>query len=309
MDKIPVGQTVARAYSFAFKDFLKIIGVMWLPFAIMMAGTLVLATQINVFTAAITTKNYAAVTQVVQVLLPAYVVFAILVVMQFVGLTELALGNRTGSPYFFFTLGKPLWRLIGAYLLVILIFIAAIAVFIIGSAMIAALFGAMTGATNGAKPSGAAAIVMGLGAIIGVIAAYCAFLYGLVRQTFLLTPVVIAEEKIGLRRAWSLGRGNFWRMFTILLAIIVPFIVLEMIFLFGFVWHGMPPVPPQGATKEQLAAWQAQNAANMTSLQDHWYITLPLYLIISAIFYGYICGAQSFAYRALVPAEKAEDVF
>ena len=31
MKKIPVGATIAHAYRFAFGDFLKILGVMWLP--------------------------------------------------------------------------------------------------------------------------------------------------------------------------------------------------------------------------------------------------------------------------------------
>jgi hypothetical protein len=35
----------------------------------------------------------------------------------------------------------------------------------------------------------------------------------------------------------------------------------------------------------------------------------PVYLVVSAIFHGYACGVRSVAYRALVPAEKAEDVF
>jgi len=307
MDKIPVGATIGHAYSFAFKDFLKILGVMWVPFVIMMAATLALGTQVTAFTNALTTKNFAAVSNVISVLGPAYILFLFLIVMQILGITELALGKRQGaSPYFFFTLGKPLWRLIGAYLLVVLLLIAAILVFVFAAGILAAIFTGVTGVAKGAKPSGAAAGVLGLAVVIIVPIVYCAFIYGLVRQTFFLTPVVVAEERLGLRRAWSLGRGNFWRMFVIILALLVPFVILEGVFLIEFVWQGLPPTAAQGATPEQITAWSMNSA---TRMQHYWFVLYPIYLIVSVIFYGYACGAQAFAYRSLVPAEKAEDVF
>jgi hypothetical protein len=184
--------------------------------------------------------------------------------------------------------------------------IAAILVFVFGAGVLAAIFTGVTGAAKGAKPSGAAAGALGLGVVILVPIVYCAFIYWLVRQTFFLTPVVVAEERIGLRRAWSLGRGNFWRMFVVILALLVPFVFLEGIFLIQVVWQGLPPTAAQGATPDQIMAWSTNNAARM---QHYWFVLLPLYLIVSVIFYGYVCGAQSFAYRALVPAEKEEDVF
>jgi len=306
MDKIPVGQTVARAYSFAFKDFLKILGVIWVPFVIIMAGTLALGSQLKAFNVALTTRNFAALEPVLALLVPVYLIYFVFIAMQIVGITQVALGKRQGSPYFYFSVGAPLWRLIGAYLLVILLFVAAIFVVVFGAGIVAAIFTAVTGVTKGAKPSGATAIVLGLGVLVLAPVIYCAFIYALVRQTFLLTPVVIAEEKIGLRRAWSLGRGNFWRMFLIILALLVPFIIIEGIFLLGFMWHGLPPTAARGATPEQIQAWSEASTQRML---DYWYLVYPIYLVISVVFYGYICGAQSFAYRALVPAEKAEDVF
>lgn len=307
MGKIPVGATIGHAYRFAFKDFLKILGVMWVPFAIMVAATLALGTQVTAFTNAMTTRNFAAVASVMDVLGPAYILFLILIAMQILGITELALGKRQGSsPYYFFTLGKPLWRLIGAYLLVVLLLIAAIFVFVFVAGIFTAIFAGVTGVAKGAKPSGAAAGVLGLAVIILIPIVYCAFIYGLVRQTFFLTPVVVAEEKLGLRRAWSLGRGNFWRMFVVILALMVPFVFLEGIFLIEFVWQGLPPTAAQGATPDQIMAWSTNSAARM---QHYWFVLYPIYLIVFTIFYGYVCGAQSFAYRALVPAEKEEDVF
>lgn len=306
MNKIPVRQTIARGYSFAIKDFPRILGVIWFPFAITILGSLALAGQTNAITTAFATRNFAAIAHMAWIFLPVYAVAIVLLAMQIAGITELALGKRTGSPFFYFTLGRPVWRLIGSYLLVFLLLIAAIVVVIASFGLFAAILAGVTGVAKGSKPSGAAAAVLGLSAILAVIVCYCAFIYGLVRQTFLLTPVVIAEEKIGLRRAWGLGRGNFWRMFVIVLAMLIPLFIVEGIFLFGFVWHGFPPVPQPGATPEQIEALNAQNAANIIRLMKYWYVTYPVFLVVSIVFYGYFCGAQSFAYRFLVPEETAE---
>jgi hypothetical protein len=43
------------------------------------------------------------------------------------------------------------------------------------------------------------------------------------RLFFFIAPVVVAEEQIGLVRAWELGGGNFWRMFATAFVVFVPF--------------------------------------------------------------------------------------
>ena len=122
-----------------------------------------------------------------------------------------------------------------------------------------------------------------------------------------MTPVVIAEQGIGLKRSWQLGRGNFWRMFVILLSILIPAVALELVFMFGFLFHGLPPSMPLHATPEQAAAAQtaiaAWNAAMMSRMTGYWYIIDPLFAIFTILFYGLSAGAQAFAYRALAPEE------
>jgi hypothetical protein len=39
----------------------------------------------------------------------------------------------------------------------------------------------------------------------------------------LLFPLAVAERRIGLREGWRLGRGNFWRLFGVLMLGVVPF--------------------------------------------------------------------------------------
>lgn len=135
-----------------------------------------------------------------------------------------------------------------------------------------------------------------------------------VRFSFLMTPVVVVENRMGLGRAWSLGKGNFWRMFLILLAILVPIFAIEMTFMFGFLFQGLPPTAPPGASPAQLqatqAAAQAWSAAMTARMGHYWYITYPFFIVFGLLFSGLIVGAQAFAYRALVPDhENAAEAF
>jgi hypothetical protein len=150
----------------------------------------------------------------------------------------------------------------------------------------------------------AAIAKIAVGLVIAV--AFFVYIYVIIRSSFLLAPVVIAEEKANLKRAWALGRGNFWRIFLVLLAIMVPAIAIELVFMFKFIMQGMP-IAPAHATPEQIAATQAGiaawNAANMARMTRNWYISYPLLGAFSVVFYGLTCGAQAFAYRALTDGE------
>jgi hypothetical protein len=142
---------------------------------------------------------------------------------------------------------------------------------------------------------------------VAALASFCVYIYVLVRLTFLLIPVVVAENRIGLKRSWQLGRGNFWRMFAILLSILIPAIALEMVFVFGFLLHGLPPSMPLHAAPDKVAAahavMAAWNAAMMGRMMGYWYITYPLFAVFTVVFYGLGASAQSFAYRARVADE------
>jgi hypothetical protein len=120
----------------------------------------------------------------------------------------------------------------------------------------------------------------------------------------LLNPVIVAESRIDFRRSWSLGKGNFWRIFLILLSVFVPVMVVLMVALY-FWYGGFPPVVPVGASSDQIAASRAATAvwmaAGMKRTLDHWYIMYPVSGLLTVLMYGLGCGAQSFAYRALVP--------
>jgi hypothetical protein len=298
MSKIPVGATIARAYRFAFRDFLQIFAVIWVTWAILSAAGFLLRNQMVDLSAAMAARDFHAVAHVWSIVLPFYLVLLVLIFMQMVGIAEQALGVRTGPRWFYFSLGGKLWRFIGSALLLMLAMTLAWIAAILGSL----LLGIVMKWIGNAVP--AIHIVTRLLSAACFIAVWCAVFYAWIRLSFLLLPVIAAGEGgMALARSWTLGKGNFWRMFVVLLAVLAPFIILEMAVLFGLVMHGMPPFPPPHASAEQRmafnAALQAHNTAMMGQMYGRWYIIFPLIGIFTILFYGTAVGAQCFAWRAL----------
>jgi len=141
--------------------------------------------------------------------------------------------------------------------------------------------------------------------IIAVAVAFCVYAYSVVRLVFLLNPVVVAQARIDLGRSWSLAGGNFWRIILVLLAVLMPVMAVMMYLMLHFLLQGMPPTLPLHASADQIAANQAMvnawSAAMMRRTMDNWFIVYPAYGLAAVLLYGLACGAQSFAYRALVP--------
>jgi hypothetical protein len=121
------------------------------------------------------------------------------------------------------------------------------------------------------------------------------------RFGFVLTAITLAENRIGLFRSWGLSHGNFWRMFAIGLAVLLPFLILEIIVMY---WAGLfPHLPPPGASAAQPQALQAaqaiRQAETMKQVYGLWYVSYPILAVVCALLYGLAAGVQIFAYRAL----------
>jgi hypothetical protein len=308
MAKIPVGKTIARAYSFAFRDFFRILGVMWLPMAIMWIPGIFLQQRMMALQAQATAGNLAAFRELWPILSPLYLVIFVILFMQIIGIAKLALGIKKGPAWFYFSFGKPVWRLIGSLLLLLVaMFVGALAVLLGGVAM-GFLVGLLTKAVNNNLFTG----IVGILAVVAMIALWCAYFYALVRLTFFLVPVIAAEEQgFALARCWTLGHRNFWRAFVVLLAIVAPMFVLEFAFLFGFVFRGLP-FPTDHADAAQAAIFQAAiNARSVEMVQamyHYWYLTFPIAIVVMVLFYGAYIGAPCFAYRALTEGEASGPV-
>jgi hypothetical protein len=307
MKKIPVIATIAHAYRFVFQDFLAIIRVMWVTWALLLAVMLLARGPMTAFNLAMASHDFSLMQGQWTWITVFYLATFVAMFIQMTGLTQLALGQKTGSPYFYFSLAKPVWRLIGATLLVMLALIAvAIAYALVAAALGWLLRMALTAYAS--QIMGRA--VTGILILIAVAIAYGGFIYCAVRFFFLLAPVTLAEERIGLNRAWTLTKANFWRCFLIMLSILVPFCAIEIAGLLALA--GPLPLLPHGNSAVALAAlreaqrgWQFSSA---TRMQHYWYLTYPLAGILGAIFYGLSCAAQAFAYRALTDGEASAPV-
>jgi hypothetical protein len=300
MDKIPVGATIAHAYRFAFGKFFALLSIVWLPFAVLIPAGLLMSRQAALLSGAMAGRNLSGMGSTLLVIVPFYIVMLLLLLMQILGMTEQALGRRKGSPYFYFNIGRPLWLLAATVLLFLLVSAGLVVAAFAGGALLGLL-------TNLLGQSGRAIAIFLL--FVGMLAIYLALIYAWVRMAFLMTPVVVAEDRIGLGRAWALGKGNFWRMFLILLAVLMPVFVIQITFMFTFLWQGMPPAAPAAASPAQLqaarAAAEAWNAAMAARMYHYWFITFPFFLVFSILFYGLVSGAQAFAYRSLIPDHEA----
>lgn len=303
MDKIPVGRTISDAYSFAFRGFFRILSIMWVPFLLIgLLIVLVGAANPGIFAARFHPKSSATLSDL-AILIPLYLIAIVLLLVQAVGVTKEALGLRSGSRYFYLSLDRQLWLFIAALLLTTLLLAAAIFVVSFGIGIIGITVAA-TGAHASTTPDAKLGIT--IAASIAFIVVFCALTYVVVRQLFLLAPVVIAEKKLGLKRSWQLGENNFWRMFAIYLSTLVPIFATEFAAIFVVVKTlGAPPDRRHGATLEQIAAW---NAHFVSFLAAYKFLIIALFIVFITLAYGLVYGAQAFAYRARICPDEAEDV-
>jgi len=292
MNKLPVGETISGAYGFAFADFLSVLGIAWLPhviYVLIIAGIIYgLAPELpgqlmrGEFDASIfyTIRRIAGLIWLVGIVVQAMVT---------VGLQKKALGEMPGPTFFYFSLAAPVWRMIGATFLAILAWIF-ILILTIGAAVVLGILGAKF----------APHFSIAISVIVGIIAS-CWVIYAAVRLFFFLPAVVVAEEQIGLVRAWELGGGNFWRIFAVIFVVFVPVLIG-----FGIVENALvgPFLPVDfmthfhpGMTPDQLNDFYMSFAKEMIrSMRGALPLLAAIAIIRSIVFLGLGNGAVAKGY-------------
>jgi len=299
--KVPVVQTIRHAYSFATGKFWTVLQLTWLPFLLINVVIYFLIPAVIDFNAGFEIRDSATLAHRLPQLLAACVGISFLFVMQFASVFPFALGQKTDVPPVSFPLGKTYWRLVLASAIMVGISVVLVVLLGMVGGVTGGILSASTGAINGFPPDERPLIVARYAKLISTTFMYAGTVAIAARQVFLLAPTIVAEERLGLGRAWNLSRGNFWRLCAVIIAIAIPFAVfcvVEQKFL-------MPELLFAGTEAAALA--EATHA--MMRIQQYWYIILPLSGIASIFMAGLVCGAQSFAYRAVSGVEKAEDVF
>jgi len=290
MPKIPVGQTVEVAYRFAFRHFFAVLAILWFPYFVVIAIIVALGAamvpgiirelQADAFPA-------SAVPGLIGLGILAWLGLIVAGAMVRVGLMRKALGMQEGRVFLYFSFAAPVWRMLGALFLAVLVLIG------IGLASAAAV-GIVWGIGRAVFGQGTAGAITGVAGVIAVLW----YIYASVRLVFFLPAVVVAEEQIGIGRSWSLGGGNFWRIFVVALAVIIPVVLLFGIL--GLIVGTSMTVPlAEPTTPHDVVKLIAQRLSAAVSpfavLLDIAYITA-----LAGLWTGAVAGA----YRAIVPAAK-----
>jgi hypothetical protein len=305
VNKIPVWRTIGKAYDFTFGNLATIIGLIWLPLALLLVGGyFTISHYFDGVLAAIASGNrYAAYSgagyfylyRIAGLLLEAVIAVSVM---------RLALGLRDTPAFVDFRLWLTELRMFAAFVALSLVLVAVeVAGFI--AVLIAAIVLGVTLRFTG-PVSGIPAETIGAWGAVALIVAFVAVLvFVAVRLSFLLVAITVSENRIDLIRAWELTRGNFWRVFFISICVGLPTWILYVgvqLAVIGFVAGDATSVSPMSipfsGSLAAVAARMHQMLGWLPYLYGTWFLIHPLVL-------GLTSGAAAAAYRALVPAAPA----
>jgi hypothetical protein len=309
MNKIPVFATVAHAYNFAFGHFLRVLGIVWAPLIILLAMNLMM-TPGFLGDHAVTPDRAEVVRQGLRMAPLSLAITLIVRAMMATGVTELALGTHKGPSFVYFSLGAPVWRFIGAWLLSVLAMFVIIIGLVIGLVILGVVGGMAFHASGLSQASSTVVTVVAV--ILCLFAFYAVAIYVGVRLTFLIPPVVVAESEVNLARGWQLTRGNFWRIFLVGLGVFLPLFAIGLVLflvIYGTTFYqaiiDIIAIARQQASTDvvQQHIQQYSDAFGAKVSQESlriWPFMAIYTLIAETIGYGLGYGASVFAYRALV---------
>jgi hypothetical protein len=271
MNKLPVGQTISDAYGFTFSQLGTIIGLIWFP---MVVSTLLnFLPQLAAGYGDATTAAGTSAIEGLAVLLLTLLLSAIM----YVAVARQALGLRQGPAVFHFALGQPEFRVYGA--LLIIYFLIAVAVL------------AQLEAQSAGGPASTLATFIALPGAVFLI-------YLAVRFGFILVPAIVAENRLDFARIWTMTRGNFWRIFAVVVAIVVPLWAVECAGTFALMGKDIAAaLPPPQTTDPQIIQ------QHLVKLEDvitrHMPQLMFIWLIMAPFSLGLTLAASASAYRAL----------
>lgn len=308
MSKIPVGRTIGLSYAFVFGDFLPLLGLLWLP--LLLTGVAAYFVVLPMYQHmpdlldAIARNPHDP--QAIQPEMAAtfrwsglFDLFslAILAVIA-VGVTREALGLRKGPRFVYFSFGMDEFLIIAGYFVILALMIVGVIALAIVAGIAGAVGAAVFASGGGSHPGSMIGPGIALVILLGLLVEF-AFIYVFVRLSYLMIPVTVAEHEFGVFRSWHLTKGNFWRIFVISLAVMLPLVIVEfvaLIFVYGpvivDVAHAAQKTP--GDVPHVMARFMRGFG---TVLPYVWGVSF----ILSPIIYGLWLAPAAFAYRALVP--------
>jgi hypothetical protein len=293
--KLPLEATIAGGYRFLFTRFLSIIGTLWLPYLLLAA--LAASGAYLLLPHGIIRGDFTGVDLSLLMSGPVHalrglfgVASLVAAAMVTVNLMRHALGLKQTTTFAYFSLGLPVWRMVGAYLLAgIVLFVLIIVLVLVGAILGFVLYHHMD-----KGPAVAAIVAISL-------LLFCAFIYSVARLCFFLPAVVVAEQRIGLGRAWKLGGGNFWRIFVVWLLVAIP-----VWFVVGIVLQAtILPILLSELTKLPQHPNMQDIKPLLQAVAHAMPVMIPVLFLSGIVFRAVMAGAIGTAYNAVI-APKVE---
>jgi hypothetical protein len=299
MNKIPVMGTISRAYGFLLGEIGTILRLTWAPL-LLAAGLSYLyggeALQASI--AAAGDPNRALEGAPAQFLI-GIVGFVTGVIAMVALLRVVIFSDRKPGLYVYLWLGGAEFRLIAVLILLAIAFTAAG----IGVILVFALLAALT----------AALPVMSVVLLLATVAIIVAAIAAVVRLS-LVWPVVVAENSLGVERAWALSKGNTLRLLGVLLAVVVPYSLAAWLVFMALLGSDFPAFPAFPSVDPALAnseaamkeageafrqAWMQWQVALAKGLSAHWAEVSVLGFLANLVSTALWAGATGSAYTAL----------
>jgi hypothetical protein len=263
MGRVPVLGTVSLAYGFLLGELGTIFRLVWAPLLVGSALSYFYGGQaIDAAVAAGVGADSAVAMAYLPVQFLIGVVNFVTGVMALVVLFQVVLfGDRKPGLYFYLWLGGAELRLI----LVTVLLILAVVAGGVGVGIVLGILGTV------------AAPILTLVALIGGVVGLFAAVRAAIRLT-LISAVVVAENNLGVERAWAISRGNALRLLGVLVLTFGPYVFVASILFFSIMGSDMPalPSPPDleaaGGAKNGAAAREA--AAAYAKALEVWQLDL-----------------------------------
>ncbi|HEY2069840.1 MAG TPA: hypothetical protein VGG48_09825 [Rhizomicrobium sp.] len=290
--RIPVGDTIEKIFVFSFGRYFTVLGIVWLPTLAILASVLPLMPLLAQVRPG-PGFSLSAVLVAWMVLADLFFFFAI--VWMRVGVTKEILGLRKGSRFVYLP-GMDELRVIGSYVLVYLLVYAAMIVAFLAMLLAGAILGVSlsTGIGPGIEKGNLPPALVGVFVLITVVFDI-ALIYSMIRATWLITPVVVADGRVRVTGSWALLRGNVLRVLVIAFVALLPLLVAEMIFIFTV----FMPMAMDMFVQHRAALPTTADAG--FSQYAIWCVLAGTMLVIMPLAVGLMSSPAAFAWRALVP--------
>jgi hypothetical protein len=293
MHKVPVGNSIARAYEFILQDLTTVIGTAWLPALLFATGFFLFFEHMHDWMPA-ERQDLAAVVLTIWTFVGAWAFTLMICAIIGVSLTQEALGVRKDFTLAHLVIGPRELRLffsyVRFYIVLLLLYVAVLAVSV-GAMYAAQHYGAAL--APAIRPGGFSVAV--LGAALLTVVLFVWYLLSMLRLFFLLAAVASAEPHARLSRVWALTRGSDLRILGVYLGTLLPLALAAAVALYFVIG------PDQWAHASM--ALQAQKPGAPYALEPFYAANAFVFAaaagLLALVGGALLAGAAAYAYRAV----------